>query len=52
MIEPLMHAPSPFMPQPPAGTKVQAEAFNTAELDLGYEVAFPFLTSDDESYAN
>ena len=37
---------------PPANlsglTPVYAEVFNAADLDVGYEVAFPFLTPTDD----
>jgi hypothetical protein len=32
----------------PAVQPVYAEVFNAADLDVGYEVAFPFLTSADD----
>lgn len=29
----------------PAASQIYAEVFNAADLDLGYEVAFPFLSA-------
>lgn len=31
----------------PAASQIQSVVFNAADLDLGYEVAFPFLTADE-----
>lgn len=33
----------------PAADQLYAEVFNAADLDLGYEVAFPFLTAAADS---
>ena len=35
----------------PAATPVYAEVFNAADLDVGYEVAFPFLTTAEDAPA-
>lgn len=34
---------------PSTEVAVEALSFNAAELDVGYEVAFPFLTPADEA---
>lgn len=35
----------------PSASQLYAEVFNAADLDLGYEVAFPFLTAAEDSSA-
>jgi len=32
----------------PASAQLYAEVFNAADMDLGYEVAFPFLTAAED----
>ena len=33
----------------PAANQLYAEVFNAADLDVGYEVAFPFLTAAEDA---
>lgn len=45
---PMMSVNAPYAGTPTV-TFVYADFCNAADLDLGYEVAFPFLTSADDS---
>ena len=47
-MNPMMFA-AQSAPGMPAAAQLYAEVFNAADMDLGYEVAFPFLTAAEDS---